>query len=110
MQTFPFVDYEIDRQGTRLWGDYITAGSVVVDERLKINGEIWPMNFSRSFSGYRTFRTALQQSINTCAVKIQLQVGADYSMEMLRKYGISTVVDDAGSSGSGSDDIRNDAA
>ena len=95
MQTFPFVDYEIDRQGTRLWGDYITAGSVVVDERLKINGEIWPMNFSRSFSGYRTFRTALQQSINTCAVKIQLQVGADYSMEMLRKYGISTVVDDA---------------
>ena len=95
LQTFPFVDYGIARQGTRLWGDYITAGSVVVDERLKINGETWPLNFSRRFSGYRTFRTALQQSINTCAVKIQLQVGPEYSMEMLKKYGISTVVDDA---------------
>lgn len=95
LQTFPFVDYGIDRQGTRRWGDYITAGSVVVDERLKINGETWPLNFSRRFSGYRTFRTALQQSINTCAVKIQLQVGPEYSMEMLKKYGISTVVDDA---------------
>lgn len=93
-QTFPFIDYEIDRQGTRLWGDYITAGSTVIDERLRINDEIWPLNFSRRFSGYRTFRTALQQSINTCAVKIQLQVGADYSMEMLKKFGISTAVDD----------------
>ena len=92
---FPFVDYGIDRQGVYRWGKYITAGSTVTDERLFINGEVWPLNFSRSFSGYRTFRTALQQSINTCAVKIQLQVGADYSMEMLRKYGISTVSDDA---------------
>lgn len=92
---FPFVDYGIDKQGIRRWGDYITAGSVVTDERLKINNEIWPLNFSRKFSGYRTFRTALQQSINTCAVKIQLQVGPDYSMEMLRKFGISTIADDA---------------
>ena len=92
---FPFVDYGIDKQGIRRWGSYITAGSVVTDERLKINNEIWPLNFSRKFSGYRTFRTALQQSINTCAVKIQLQVGPDYSMEMLKKFGISTVADDA---------------
>lgn len=93
--TFPFVDYGIDKQGIRRWGSYITAGSVVTDERLKINNEVWPLNFSRRFSGYRTFRTALQQSINTCAVKIQLQVGPDYSMEMLRKFGISTIADDA---------------
>ena len=94
-RVFPFVDYGIDRQGIRMWGDYITAGSTVVDERLLINGEVWPLNFSRRFSGYRTFRTALQQSINTCAVKIQLQTGADYSMEMLKKFGITTAVDDA---------------
>ena len=86
----PLAVYSVYR-----WGDYITAGSTVIDERLFINGEVWPLNFSRRFSGYRTFRTALQQSINTCAVKIQLQVGADYSMEMLRKYGISTISDDA---------------
>ncbi len=94
-QTFPFIDFGFDRQGVYRWGDYITAGSTVIDERLLINGEVWPLNFSRGFSGYRTFRTALQQSINTCAVKIQLQVGAEYSMEMLRKYGISTLSDDA---------------
>ncbi len=93
--TFPFVNYGFDRQGIYRWGNYITAGSTVVDERMFVNGELWPLNFSRNFSGYRTFRTALQQSINTCAVKIQLQVGADYSMEMLRKYGISTIADDA---------------
>ena len=93
--TFPFVDYGFDRQGVHRWGDYITAGSTVIDERMFVNDEVWPLNFSRRFSGYRTFRTALQQSINTCAVKIQLQVGADYSMEMLRKYGISTIADDA---------------
>jgi len=93
--TFPFVDYGFDRQGVYRWGNYITAGSTVIDERMFVDGELWPLNFSRNFSGYRTFRTALQQSINTCAVKIQLQVGADYSMEMLRKYGISTIADDA---------------
>ena len=93
--TFPFVNYGFDRQGVYRWGKYITAGSTVIDERMFVNGEVWPLNFSRRFSGYRTFRTALQQSINTCAVKIQLQVGADYSMEMLRKYGISTISDDA---------------
>ena len=95
-EPFPFVNYGIDKQGInpRYWGNYITAGSVVTDERLRINDEIWPLNFSRKFSGYRTFRTALQQSINTCAVKIQLQVGAEYSMEMLRKFGISTIADD----------------
>ena len=92
---FPFTDFGYDRQGVYRWGKYITAGSTVVDERMFIDGEMWPLNFSRRFSGYRTFRTALQQSINTCAVKIQLQVGADYSMEMLRKYGISTIADDA---------------
>ncbi len=91
---FPFHDFGIDRQGTYQWGKYITARSTVIDERLLIDGEVWPLNFTRGFSGYRTFRTALQQSINTCAVKIQLQVGAPYSMEMLRKFGISTLVDD----------------
>ena len=91
---FPFLNYGVDRQGINRWGKYITAGSTVIDERLRIDGEVWPLNFSRGFSGYRTFRTALQQSINTCAVKIQLQVGAPYSMEMLKKFGISTVVDD----------------
>ena len=93
-EPFPFVDYGFDRQGTSYWGDYITASSYVSDERMYVNGEFWPQNFSRRFTGRQTFRSALQQSINTCAVKIQLQTGADYSMDILKKFGITTAVDD----------------
>ena len=93
-QTFPLTDYGFDNQGTKYWGDYITASSGVMDEPLKINGEEWPRNFSKTYSGKNSFRTALQQSINTCAVKIVWQVGLDYSIEMLKKYGLSTLVTD----------------
>ena len=93
-QTFPFVDYGYDRQGPYYWGDYITASSLVIDERMYVNGELWPQNYSRTYSGRQSFRSALQQSLNTCAVKIQLQVGADYSMDILKKFGITTAVDD----------------
>ena len=93
-KTFPFVNYGFDRQGIDGWGDYITASSVVVDEPLKIDGEEWPENFTRTYSGRNSFRTALQQSINTCAVKILWQVGLDYSLGMLEKFGLSTIVSD----------------
>ena len=93
-KTYSYIDYGIDSQGTDYWGDYITASSVVVDEPLTIDGEEWPQNFTRTFSGWNTFRRALQQSINTCAVKILLQVGADYSIETLKNFGLTTVVDD----------------
>jgi len=94
-EKFQFKDYGFDYSGNTMWGDYLTAGSRVIDDRMVFNDEVWPQNYSRSFSGYNTFRSALQRSINTCAVKIQLQVGAEYSMEMLRKYGITTLQDDA---------------
>lgn len=93
-ETFKYTDYGFDNQGTNYWGDYITASSVVVDEPLTINGEEWPQNFSKSFSGKQSLRTALQQSINTCAVKILWQVGLDYSVDMLQKYGLTTVETD----------------
>lgn len=93
-KTFPYVDYGIDKQGTKYWGDYITASSVVLDEPLTVNGQEWPRNFTKSYSGNNTLRTALQQSINTCAVKILWQVGLDYSVGMLEKYGLTTVVTD----------------
>ena len=93
-QTFQFTDYGFDTQGTKYWGDYITASSVVIDEPLKINDEEWPQNFSKTYSGRNSLRTALQQSINTCAVKILWQVGLDYSIEMLEKYGLTTLETD----------------
>ncbi|MBQ6439652.1 MAG: transglycosylase domain-containing protein [Mogibacterium sp.] len=97
-QTFKYTDYGFDTQGTNYWGDYITASSVVVDEPLTVNGEEWPQNFSKTYSGRNSLRTALQQSINTCAVKILWQVGLDYSMEMLEKYGLTTLETDTSAS------------
>ena len=91
---FPYVDYGFDNQGDKYWGEYITASSTVIDEPLTIDGEEWPQNFTRTFTGKNTLRTALQQSINTCAVKILWQVGLDYSYEMLEKFGLTTLVSD----------------
>ena len=89
-----YTDFGIDQQGIQGWGDYITVHSSVADERTKINGKYWPKNASGGFSGSNTFTTAIQQSINTCAVKILLQVGADYSIEQVKKFGITTLQDD----------------
>lgn len=91
---FKFKDTGYDKQGTKYWGNYITVSSGVNDEKMTVNGKTWPQNFSRSYSGYKTFRQAIQLSINTCAVKILAQVGTDYSMEMVKKFGISTAIDD----------------
>ena len=93
-QKWQFIDYHIDKQGTKGWGDYITTHSSIEDERTKIEGKYWPNNFNNSFSGKNTFKTAIQKSINTCAVKIILQVGNEYSIEQLKKFGLTTVQDD----------------
>lgn len=90
-EKWEFEDFDHDRQGASGWGNYITASSKVIDEKMYFNGKIWPYNANKYFTGYNTVRRALQQSINTCAVKIQLQVGNDYSLNMLNKYGISTL-------------------
>lgn len=88
-----FVDYKIDRQGTKGWGDYVTVHSSIEDERTKVNGKYWPLNASRTFTGKNTFKTAIQMSINTCAVKLLMQVTPEYSTEIVKKFGITTLVD-----------------
>ncbi len=95
-KVFPFVKTGYDRQGISLWGDYITAGSIVEDEPLTVNGRIWPKNSYRGYRGLYTFRTALQQSVNVCAVKILAQVGVDYSYSITEKFGITSLVKDSG--------------
>ena len=97
-QKWKFTDFGIDKQGIKGWGDYVTTYSSIEDERTRMQGEYWPNNVTRSFSGKNTFVTAIQQSINTCAVKLQLQVGTDFSVQQLKKFGITTVVDDANES------------
>ena len=78
--------------GSDNWGDYITAGSVIDDAPLKLNGKTWPRNDSGGYGGPMTLRKAVQQSVNVVAVKVFRQVGIDYSIEMLQKVGISSLV------------------
>ena len=91
---YEYVDTKFDKQGTKLWGDYITAASIVVDEKMTVNGKDWPKNSNYAYTGVQTFRTALQQSINTCAVKILAQVGTDYAFNNGLKFGLTTLVKD----------------
>ena len=91
---FQYVKTGYDKQQDTGWGDYITVASYVSDEKMNVNGVNWPLNFSRTYTGSNNFRTAIQQSINTCAVKILAQVGLEYSMQKVKDFGVSTVVDD----------------
>lgn len=93
-QKFQYVKTGYDRQQDTGWGDYITVSSYVNDEKMRVNGIDWPQNFSKTYSGYNNFRTAIQKSLNTCAVKILAQVGLEYSMQKAKDFGITTVVDD----------------
>ena len=91
---WPYIDFGIDKQGIKGWGDYVTVHTTIEDEKTHIENRDWPENVTRTFSGANTFKTAIQKSINTCAVKLQLQVGSDYSMDMLEKFGITTAIRD----------------
>ncbi len=90
-KTFPLVDNGIDKQGTNLWGQYITAGSIVDDEPTTIEGRLWPKNSYSGYAGLYTFRTALQQSVNVCAVKILSQVGVDFAADLVEDFGITSL-------------------
>ena len=94
-------EYERDNQTMSLddsdgsnWGEYITAGSIINDSPIQYNGRSWPRNVYSGYRGQMTLRHAVQQSVNTCAVKTYQQIGADYSSAMLKKVGVTTVAEE----------------
>ncbi len=89
-----FTDYGFDKQGADLYGDYLTAHSVVIDEKMTVNGRVWPTNFDMTYTGAQTIRTGMQNSLNTCAVKVWYQVGLDYSLQNIKNFGITTLVEE----------------
>ena len=92
-QKHQFVNFNIDEQGADMWGDYLTAASVIIDEKTHIEGRDWPQNATRTFSGPLTMRNALTHSINTCAVKTFYQIGTDYSYSTLERFGLEHLSD-----------------
>lgn len=82
----------VGKQGTKMYGNYLTAASLIDDEPTIFEGRLWPKNSYNAYYGIYTMRRAMQQSVNVCAVKIQQQVGAEYSSNLIKKFGISTLV------------------
>ena len=81
------------------WGKFLTAGSVINDAVTRDgNGRIWPKNDDLSYHGDVTMREAVQRSLNVCSYKVFRQIerneGAEYSMNMLKKVGITTLDDE----------------
>ncbi|MBR0373748.1 MAG: transglycosylase domain-containing protein [Mogibacterium sp.] len=90
-QKFPYVDYGHDKQGAKYYGDYLTAASCVIDEKMTFDGKTWPYNVDNTFRGPVTMRAGMRNSLNTVAVKIELQLGDQYCADMLRKFGLTTI-------------------
>lgn len=72
----------------------ITPYSAVDDTPFMINdGNPWPKNSSRSYSGLTSIYTAVIKSLNTCAVKTLDLVGLQTSYDYLEnKFGINSLV------------------
>lgn len=84
----------LDNSGNEIpnyYGDYWTTVSVIDDAPLKTGSKIWPKNWYNSYRGLMSLRTAVEQSVNVCAVKVISQVGFDYSANQLARMGVTTV-------------------
>ena len=53
----------------------------------------WPKNWYAGFRGPMSMRTAVEQSVNTCAVKVQMLNGNEKSVSFMKKLGITTIVE-----------------
>jgi penicillin-binding protein 1A len=75
------------------FGEYWSPLSVILDEPFTYMGKVWPKNWYGGYRGPQTMRRAVEQSINVCAVRVQLSVGDRRSIDFLKKLGITTVVE-----------------
>ncbi|MCQ2547921.1 MAG: transglycosylase domain-containing protein [Clostridia bacterium] len=89
-----FINPGGTKQGEKYWGNFLTAASTVIDEKMKVDGKYWPQNSDKKFRGVISMREAIMKSINTCAVKIFQQIGPEVSSEQVQKFGITSLVTD----------------
>lgn len=67
--------------------------SPLTEEQVKAYNNWDPKNYDGVYRGYTTVREAVRLSINTVAVKLQMQVGVSTSIDYLvNKFHISTIV------------------
>ena len=73
----------------------ITLGSILDDAPVTtLNGKPWPKNYDGSYSGLTTISRALEQSMNTIAVRVNQALGVSSSFTFMKeKLGFTTLVD-----------------
>ncbi len=55
------------------------------------NGQVWkPENYDRKFRGETTLQQALEESVNVVTVKVQEKVGLSRTIQVARRFGISS--------------------
>lgn len=74
-----------------LYGKYWTVSSQINDSPLHYHGRVWPRNWYNNYRGVMSLRKAVEQSVNTIAVRVMRQVGTEKSMKQLKDFGITTV-------------------
>ncbi|MDR0518678.1 MAG: transglycosylase domain-containing protein [Clostridiales Family XIII bacterium] len=80
--------------GEKSFGEYWSPLSIIIDEQFEYKGKVWPKNWYSGYRGPTTLRKSVEQSMNVNAVKVQLNVGADRSVDFLHKLGITTLVEE----------------
>ncbi len=76
----------------------LTPATRVEDEPVSYavgpNGQAWkPENYDRKFRGSTTLQQALEESVNVVTVKIQERVGLNRTIQVARRFGISSPID-----------------
>ena len=74
----------------------ITVGTILDDAPVhKLNDNPWPKNYDSTYSGLCTVQKALEESLNTCAVRVNEMLTAESSyLFMKEKLGFTTLVSD----------------
>ena len=58
------------------------------------NGQVWkPENYDRKFRGPTTLQQAIEESVNVVTVKIQERIGLNHTIQVARRFGISSPLD-----------------
>jgi 1A family penicillin-binding protein len=58
------------------------------------NNQVWkPENYDRKFRGPTTLQQAIEESINVVTVKVQERIGLNHTIQVARRFGISSPLD-----------------
>lgn len=76
--------------GLVTWGTVVDDTPVTVD---KDTGKQWPQNVNKNYNGLVTISYAVEESLNTIAVKVLQKVSVERSYNYLKKLGIRNLVE-----------------